>query len=268
MPRIRSLKPEHKTHRKVGPLSDRQYRLWVGMITEADDEGRLVADAEQLRALIFAYQPRTTAAHIAADLDRLSAVGLIRLYVVNDTTYADLPSWRDHQRVERPSPSKLPPYCYSSNDHRLLTEDSVKTPAGSEGIKDQGEDQGEETPGRAAAAEPASPASPRARIRFDSRQGQIVGIEQPDLERWRALYPAVDLDRETKKAGEWLTNHPERRRSNIAQFLSNWFGREQDAVARRPVVIGRSNDHADGAQQLRRVHDHAAEAAAMIRGRA
>ena len=55
-PRIRTIKPEHKQHRKVGQLTDFQYRLWVGLITEADDEGRLVGNAPQLRALIFPYQ--------------------------------------------------------------------------------------------------------------------------------------------------------------------------------------------------------------------
>ena len=48
MPRIRSLKPEHKQHRRVGMLTDLQYRLWVGLITEADDDGRLVGNTSQL----------------------------------------------------------------------------------------------------------------------------------------------------------------------------------------------------------------------------
>jgi hypothetical protein len=51
VPRIRSLKPDHRTHRCVGKFSDREYRLWVSMILEADDEGRLVVDADQLRVV-------------------------------------------------------------------------------------------------------------------------------------------------------------------------------------------------------------------------
>ena len=108
MPRIRTLKPEHKQHRKIGPLSDRDYRLWVGLVTEADDAGRLVADPGQLCALVFPYHPRVTAAQLGAALDRLAALGLIRLYTVAGTRYADLPSWRDHQRISHPAPSMLP----------------------------------------------------------------------------------------------------------------------------------------------------------------
>lgn len=111
MPRIRSLKPEHRQHRKVGKLSDREYRLWVGMICEADDEGRLVADAEQLRALIFGFQADVTATDVEATLTALarSPRRLVFLYAAGGVRYASFPSWKDHQRIARPAPSKLPP---------------------------------------------------------------------------------------------------------------------------------------------------------------
>jgi len=82
----------------------------------------------------------------------------------------------------------------------------------------------------------ASPPSPRARIRFDG--ASITGVLPEDLERWRKLAPAVDLDREIEKAALYLTNHPERRRSNVAQFLANWVTRAQDDLARRRPPAG------------------------------
>lgn len=53
----------------------------------------------------------------------------------------------------------------------------------------------------------------------------------------------VGLHREAELAGEWLVNHPQRRRSSIAQFLSNWLKRTQDDAAKRrapPVQRGDS----------------------------
>ena len=143
VPRIRTLKPEHKTHRKVGPLTDRQYRLWIGMITEADDEGRLIAEPLQLRAMIFAYHPAVTARHVIDDLAFLSDRGLIRLYSIGDTGYADFPSWRDHQVIDRRQVSKLPPYQDSTTTREDSTIDrrSIEADQGSR-IKDQGRDQG------------------------------------------------------------------------------------------------------------------------------
>ena len=138
MPRIRTLKPEHRQHRKVGQLSDRAYRLWVGMILEADDEGRLVCDADQLRALIFGYHKKATPALIEDSLSTLTRLGLIRLYEQNGTRYADFPSWHDHQRINRPTPSKLPSYKDSLNPHGSFTEDSSLIGKDRKGMEEKG----------------------------------------------------------------------------------------------------------------------------------
>ena len=153
VPRIRTLKPECMQHRKVGRLSHLTFRLWIGLITQADDEGRVVAELEQLRVLFFGYFPRVTTQHVKVARDELSESGLVTVYRVNEVDYAYLPSWRDHQRISHPSPSKLPSPFPSLN-----TPESSGTlrnvPQGSEGIKDQGRDRkgkegsGEGNPGR------------------------------------------------------------------------------------------------------------------------
>lgn len=110
MPRIRSIKPEALQHRKVGRLSDRAFRLWVGMLTQADDEGRLVVDPDNLRVLCFGYHPKVKIEHVSAALNEILGLGLIRLYGISQTIYADFPSWADHQVVNRPAPSFIAPY--------------------------------------------------------------------------------------------------------------------------------------------------------------
>jgi uncharacterized phage protein (TIGR02220 family) len=130
MPRIRTLKPEHRQHRKVGPLDHVTYRLWVGMILEADDEGRFVYDPDALRVLIFGYHPRVSRAIVDASASLLESVGLIRRYLANGQTYACFPSWRDHQRLDHPTPSKLP----EPNDSVNVREDSANARENSRGI--------------------------------------------------------------------------------------------------------------------------------------
>jgi uncharacterized phage protein (TIGR02220 family) len=126
MNRIRTLKPEIHGHRKTGPLSHLHFRLFVGVITAADDEGRFVADAEQLRVLIFGYH-RIRAAELEAGLKHLETLGLVKLYTAAGTPYGWLPSWHDHQRINRPTPSKLPPPPTeaSVSTHGAISEDSV-----------------------------------------------------------------------------------------------------------------------------------------------
>lgn len=105
------------------------------MLCETDDAGRLVADASQLRALIWAYHPRVQVSHVEAAMLTLETVGLIRLYCHNGIRYAEFPSFSDHQRLDRPTPSKLPMYDTSSSPRRALVEDSWKTLEGSNRIE-------------------------------------------------------------------------------------------------------------------------------------
>jgi hypothetical protein len=135
MPRIRTLKPDHRQHRKVGPLSHLHYRLWVSLILEADDEGRLVFDPAYLKVATYGYRTRMCTSTVREGVTVLTRAGLVRSYRVNGVTYIDFPSWKDHQRINRPTPSKLPAYQDSArvadlNGHGELTESSVKAHGG------------------------------------------------------------------------------------------------------------------------------------------
>ena len=110
MPRIRSIKPEALQHRKVGRLSDRAFRLWIGMLTQADDAGRLIFDTESLRVLCFGYHPKIKTAHISDAINEVLGLGLVRMYTVSGVYYLDFPSWGDHQVINKESPSFLPSY--------------------------------------------------------------------------------------------------------------------------------------------------------------
>jgi hypothetical protein len=61
-------------------------------------------------------------------LDELVRAHCIRRYVVNDNAYLDIRNWLKHQKIERPTPSRLPEYCGPSpsaqEDSRVLTEPS------------------------------------------------------------------------------------------------------------------------------------------------
>ena len=124
MPRIRTLKPEHRQHRKIGPLSDRTYRLWVSMILEAEDAGRLICSSPQLRAVTWPYQPKVSLAMVETSIQELATLGLIRLYDVGGIRYADFPSWADHQRIDHPAKAKLPPYQEDTESSRVLARNS------------------------------------------------------------------------------------------------------------------------------------------------
>ena len=241
MPRIRSLKPEHRQHRKVGPLDHVTYRLWVGMICEADDEGRLIADPEQLRVLIFGFRPEVTAQTVTDGLVCLQQVGLIRLYTVQSTQFAAFTSWIDHQRINRPTPSKLPPYKESARrrPHGGLTEPSRKTHAGSDLIGEEGK--GSDRRGAPQANNGLS-ARPIVVFKIPSTVvealerapilGQVAKLRDPLW--WQAELRAndgVDLASEVYKAEAWLKTNPGRApKSNHARFMHSWLARADREV--------------------------------------
>ena len=127
MPRIRTIKPEALQHRKIGRLSIWARWLWLALVTQADDEGRLVADPGQLRLLAFGYDDDMTAAKVAELLAEVASTGLIVLYEVKSERYACFPSWSDHQRIDRPTPSKLPRHAglRSTSPRRTLDDRST-----------------------------------------------------------------------------------------------------------------------------------------------
>jgi hypothetical protein len=108
MARARMFRPEHRQHRKVGPLSDAEYRLWCSMILEADDAGRLVCDAAQLRVQTWGYHPTVKVKSVEAAIEKLADSGLIQTYEIEGVRYAFFPSWADYQKPRFPTPSRLP----------------------------------------------------------------------------------------------------------------------------------------------------------------
>ena len=96
-------------HRKIGALTDFEYRLWLGMLVEADDDGRLVADPATLRAKTWPFKGRVSVGQVKTALRALATVGLVQLYTdERGEHFAWFPSWRSWQRPKYPTPSKLP----------------------------------------------------------------------------------------------------------------------------------------------------------------
>lgn len=107
MARIRSLKPEIHEDEAVGELSDPAFRLFVGLITQADDWGRLKGDPRLLSSQVWPYHPKTTE-EIETWLAELDRADLIQRYAHAGRPFICLPSWAEHQRIDNAGRSKIP----------------------------------------------------------------------------------------------------------------------------------------------------------------
>ncbi|GAH88484.1 unnamed protein product, partial [marine sediment metagenome] len=84
--------------------------LFIGIFSNADDDGRLKASPKFLKATIFPYDVNKTDAQIKELRDSCANLGLIRLYNKNNSEYLDIPGWQEHQQIrkDRYTHSKLP----------------------------------------------------------------------------------------------------------------------------------------------------------------
>jgi hypothetical protein len=106
-PRIRTLKPEMWADEKIGGLSRDARLLFVGLITMADDEGRLRAMPAAILGHVFPYDddaPRK----LAKWLEQIEMYGLIVRYEHAGKPYISLSGWERHQKINRARKSDLP----------------------------------------------------------------------------------------------------------------------------------------------------------------
>lgn len=158
MARIRTVKPEFFTSLTIASLPYEARLTFIGLWTHVDDEGRCVDEARLVKAAIWPLDDRT-AADIQKDLDQLTECSLITQYEVDNRRYIAIRGWWEHQKINRPTRSKLPapptsgnggatvpssaatseymespnPDESSVNPHGALTEDSLP-----EGNREQG----------------------------------------------------------------------------------------------------------------------------------
>ena len=160
MPRIRTIKPEFWTDKKILRLSRDARLLFIGLWNFADDNGVIEADPLQLKVRIFPADPDITDETIQRLLDEMKALDLIREYEYEGERYIWIVNFTKHQKIDRPRKSNLPlpeevvngsqktstEIQSSSDDQKNFQLKSVEInpgkgkekDQGKEGIKDQG----------------------------------------------------------------------------------------------------------------------------------
>lgn len=95
----RIIKESICTSEKIAALSDFEFRLWIGLITQADDAGRGDARPAIIKGHVFPLRDQVTAKAISTGLHALATVQLVSLYTVGGKPIYWLPGWSEHQRI-------------------------------------------------------------------------------------------------------------------------------------------------------------------------
>ncbi len=107
MARIRSVKPETFTSATLARVPIEARFLFIGIWTEADDEGKLIDSSKLLAGSLFPHDEHVTAKRVERWLQALANVDAIVRYEVNGARYIQVREWK-HQKISHPGPSRIP----------------------------------------------------------------------------------------------------------------------------------------------------------------
>lgn len=157
MARIRTIKPEFQNSQSMGRVSRDARLLFIELWPQCDDAGRIRANSRMLASVLFPYDEDAPAL-IDGWLLELEKEDCIVRYRVGNDEYLQVCHW-DHQKIDHPQPSKLPPAPEKKQRKTRLSvrEQSRVTHEASEniravsstvpeGIKDQGMERGRSAP--------------------------------------------------------------------------------------------------------------------------
>lgn len=132
MARMRSIKPEMFRSATVTSWPRDVRWTFAGLLTYLDDDGRGLDDVRLIKAEIYPIDDSMSTRKISRHMDLISGNGPLCRYEVDGRRYLHVTSWREHQRINRPTRSRIPPCPVheppkpesSVNGHGRLTEPS------------------------------------------------------------------------------------------------------------------------------------------------
>lgn len=132
MGRIRTIKPEFPQSESIGSLSRDARLLFLQIWTIADDEGRARGNSRMVASLLYPYDS-DAGGLIEGWMQELESKGHIRRYIREGHFYLEVVNWLKHQKIDKPSLSKLPAFLEDSTNP---LESSRGVAVGREGIKE------------------------------------------------------------------------------------------------------------------------------------
>jgi len=108
MARIRTIKPELHSSASLAGCSIGARWVFVGLFTLADDEGRIRDLPKMIVGALFPLDEDVTVTMVVGWLNELEAIGCICRYSVDGSDFFHLPGWSTHQRISKPTASRIP----------------------------------------------------------------------------------------------------------------------------------------------------------------
>lgn len=211
-----------------------------------------IAYTDEMFAAVF-RRPINT---VRLALKTFEAYGMIE--IINDTV--TIPNWEKHQTLDayehKKERDRLRMQQKRAEQRRIAGQVAGESPNSRATVarpvddpsldvaplEEEKEREGEKKKNRDTCTEQSSDRSaPSEGLHLFSlplNDGTYFGITQEDIDGYKSLYPAVDVEQEIRKMIGWLNANPAKRktRRGIKNFVNSWLSREQDKGGpNRPV---------------------------------
>lgn len=249
----RILKQDICTSEEVDQLSWFEEVLFYRLIVNCDDYGCFDRRAKIIKASLFPLKESVTVKQIDSAVDRLSTVGLVRVYEVQGRPYLQLTTWSKHQRLRNskhryPGPSEsdsrrvaascgeLPQVAENGGlarasmriqfESEYESESELESESESEYYCTEQSDDCTMPSDRNYKPEPEEADVPAIILNDGSEWRPNVD----DVEEWKSLYPGVDIAIEFGRMRQWCKDNPKKRKtkSGVRRFARGWLDREQN----------------------------------------
>lgn len=238
----RMIKESIRTDKQVNELNDFCFRLWTYLLTYVDDYGRGNADPDLLKGFCFARRKDVTTKHIEKGLEELQNIDLIRLYKVEDEIYLYFPSWEKHQRIQTKK-SKCPEPVDTEKNFHTVVHGGIKYSTVNNGNPPPETNRNQveiekETNSKlninnykrgAKNIKVVEAEEKKAVFELCTNTGEGYPFYQDDIDSYKGLYPAVDVEQEMRNMIGWLDANPARRKTKagMKRFVNGWLSRQQ-----------------------------------------
>jgi hypothetical protein len=171
---------------------------------------------------------------------------MVRLYEVNGDHYLDIPKWLEHQRIDRPSRSRIPEFVEPS---RALVEPSRSLDVGREGKGREGKGIENRPPPPNKETHPELFRWLKGCDKFLADKKFMASISEL-MTNISTSHPDMDFWSLPQKAHSWLVANPHKPRKHLLAFFRNWVNRQAEGWPNKNSAPLRDSDAGVGIQPL------------------
>ncbi|KKL92417.1 hypothetical protein LCGC14_1884910 [marine sediment metagenome] len=209
-------------------IVSRDARLtYIGMWTHSDDFGVVRGNPAWLRSRIYPNETITLGV-FKKWLEELEKIKRIWRYMVQGELYYYIPTFLDHQKIDRPnvtSRNPVPPkgVIDAATNHRRAFDESSEMPRTEGKGKER---KGKEVKGKEEKGSKGDTLPPELNELPLFLVDEKLIQRWPDLLiSWKKTYPKLDVMSQIAQAHNNLVEHPEKHYRNMVKFIGDWIKR-------------------------------------------